>query len=310
LRVKIEVQTINHNEYLEQFEAHLIGSALAPATVVNYVADLRTFLRWSERAKGADRSPLDLDEADVQGYCSYLQEAKCQVPATINRRLQALRKFFDFAIAQGWTLTNPASDVPLLSEVVSGRTRSLTAADVVRLLAAVRRSRSNRVERDWAIMQVLLEGGVKLSELTELRLTDLRLDRNPPCLVVPDTPAQSERMIPLDGQVCDALHTYLLSRQAAPGVDRLFVNRDGKELSTRSVQRLLRRYAKAAGLDTLCVTTQSLRYVYARKALTDNGDLKAVARLLGHRHLATTIRYLRPCLPQGPRSDTGCQEPS
>lgn len=304
------MQTINHNEFLQQFEAHLVDSALAPATVVNYVADLRTVLRWSERAKGAEQSPFDLDEVDVQGYCSFLQETRSQVPATINRRLQALRKFFDFAIVQGWTHTNPAADVPLLSEVVSDRTRSLTPGDVARLLAAVQRSHSSRVERDWAIMQVLLEGGVKLSELTELRLTDLYLDRNPPCLIVADTPAQSERMIPLDSEVSDALRTYLLNRQAAPGVDRLFVNRDGREISTRSVQRLLRRYAKAAGLDTLCVTTQSLRYVYARKALTDNGDLKAVARLLGHRHLATTIRYLRPCLPQGQRPDSDCQEQS
>ena len=80
-------------------------------------------------------------------------------------------------------------------------------------------------------------------------------------------------------------------RRAAPGVRHVCVNRDGKPLSTRSIQRLLRRYAKAAGLDGL--TTQALRYTYARKVYDKSGDVRTVARRLGHRHLATTIRYLR-----------------
>ena len=81
-------------------------------------------------------------------------------------------------------------------------------------------------------------------------------------------------------------------RKAAQGVDYFCVNRDGNALSTRSVQRLLRHYAHAAELDGL--TTQSLRFVYATRIYESSGDLKLVARYLGHRHLATTIRYLRP----------------
>jgi len=79
-------------------------------------------------------------------------------------------------------------------------------------------------------------------------------------------------------------------------VDHFCLNRDGNPLSTRSVQRLLHRYAEAAGLDGL--TTQALRYVYARKVYENTGDLRVVAQHLGHRHLATTIRYLRPTLDE------------
>jgi integrase/recombinase XerC len=125
-----------------------------------------------------------------------------------------------------------------------------------------------------------------------LRLVDVYLDADPPCFEVCSTPGEPGRTVPLEPEVCEALHAYLPTRRATPGVDRLFVNRDGNPLSTRSVQRLLRHYAQEAGLDNL--TTQALRYVYARKAYERSGDLRAVARLLGHRHLATTIRYLRP----------------
>ena len=227
--------------------------------MVNYVADLRAFLRWSERTKGVDCSPFVLNEADIQTYCSYLQETKNHVPATVNRRLQAQRKFYDYAIEQGWTEANPASEVQLLSEVVSGRTRSLTSADVAGLLAAVRCGPPRRVARDWAVFQVLLEAGLKLTELTQLRLEDVHLGANPPYLAVRSAPGEPGRTIPLEVEACDALRIYLPTRRAAEGVDRLFVNRDGNPLSTRSVQRLLHHYARAAGLDAL--TTQALRYL-------------------------------------------------
>jgi site-specific recombinase XerD len=266
--------------------------------VVNYLADLRALLRWCELTRGAgsstDLAPFDLDASDIQQYCSFLGETKNHVPATINRRIQAMRKFYDFAIAKGWTATNPASEVQLLGEAVSQRTRRLTPDDISHLLAAVRNGHPRWVPRDSAIIQVLLETGLKLGELTDVRLADIHLDADPPHLDINSTPGEPGRIVPLEPGVCAALRAYLPTRQAAPGVDRLFVNRDGKSLSTRSVQRLLRRYAREAGLDNL--TTQALRYVYAKKAFEDCGDVSTVARLLGHRHLATTIRYLQPSL--------------
>jgi site-specific recombinase XerD len=263
------VVRIDSNGLLEQFEAHLTGSALAPATVANYLADLRAFLRWCEKTLGSACSPLYRDKADIEQFCTYLRENKGQASSTINRRIQALRKFYSLATAEGWMEDNPAEQVSLLREAISERSRSLTPEDVSRLLATVRQSSSRRASRDWVVVQLLLKAGLKLGELTELELGD----------------------IPLETETCRALSDYLGKRQAAAGVRHVCVNRDGKPLSTRSIQRLLRRYAKAAGLDGL--TTQALRYTYARKVYDKSGDVKTVARRLGHRHLATTIRYLR-----------------
>jgi site-specific recombinase XerC len=131
--------------------------------------------------------------------------------------------------------------------------------------------------------------------LTDLRVDDVRLEDKRPCLEVRGTSGELDRDVPLDDQVCDALQAYLSVRQAAPEEDALFVNRDGNPLSTRSVQRLLHRYAQVAGLDGL--TTQALRYYYATSIYEQSGDLQIVADMLGHRHLATTVRYLRPSMP-------------
>jgi integrase/recombinase XerC len=284
--------TINSNGLLEQFEAYLTSSALAPATIVNYLADLRAFLRWSEKTQDTDSSPLCLDTSDIQDFCTYLQESKGQAPATINRRLQTLRKFYGMAVEREWAEANPAENASLLNECVSERSRSLTQDDVDRLLTAIRSGRSRQVPRDLAVIQLLLGAGLKLGELTELRLADVHLDTAQPYLEVRDASGNANRTILLEDNVCEALQDYLPTRRAAPDVEHFCVNRDGNPLSTRSVQRLLRHYAQAAGLDGL--TTQALRYMYARRLYENSGDLQLVARYLGHRHLATTIRYLRP----------------
>jgi integrase/recombinase XerC len=237
-------------------------------------------------------SPLDLETQGIQAYCSFLQKTKSHAPATVNRRIQALRKFYDFAVQKGWTLANPAEGVSLLDEAASPRSRHLTTEDVSRLLAAVRQGGPRWVDRDWAIVQTLLGAGLKLGELTQLEVTDVHLEAEHPYLEVCGIAGERARTIPLSGDVDDALRSYLSSRRTVPGVDALFLNRDGNPLSTRSVQRLLHRYAREAGLDGL--TTQALRYVYATEIYESSGDLKAVADLLGHRHLATTVRYLRP----------------
>jgi site-specific recombinase XerD len=287
------VGTINSNGLLERFEAHLAGSALAPATVTNYLADLRAFLRWNASANGAECSPLSCDVQGIRTYCLYLQQAKSNAASTVNRRLQALRKFFDFAVAQGWAGANPADDVPLLVDVSPQRPQHRTGSDVERVLTVMRGCSQGWSPRDRAIIEAMLGAGLKLGELIELRETDVHLWARPPYLSIGGLNGDGPgRIVPLDAEAHQALLAYLPLRQPAGDVDRFFVNQDGRPLSTRSVQRLLHDCAVATGLDSL--TAQDLRYIYARTVLQRHGDVKEVARLLGHRHLATTIRYLRP----------------
>jgi len=282
----------NDDKLVKLFEERLTDAALAPVTIINYLADLRAFLRWGKTAKGADCSPFCLDAQDIGAYCAYLQ-AKGHAGATVNRRLQALRKFYDLAVKQGWAAANPAEPVPLLPDVSSQRNQNRSTPEVERLLAAVHRSQQEWPARDRAVVQAMIGAGLKLGELIRLKAVDVRLDGAQPHLVIGgNSGKQPGRIIPLEGDVCEAMRAYLPTRKAAPGVDRFFVNQDGRPLSTRTIQRLLHSCAEAAGLGSL--TAQDLRYAYARTAYDQCGDIKEIARLLGHRHLATTIRYLRP----------------
>jgi site-specific recombinase XerD len=100
----------------------------------------------------------------------------------------------------------------------------------------------------------------------------------------------NQRRLPLSPSACAALQDYLQARPASDGTDNLFLSQGGGCISRRTVQRLVNVYAKAAGLED--VSAHVLRHTFALSTLQDTEDLALVARLLGHRCLETTAKYL------------------
>ena len=270
---------------LRHFEEYLVRSALSPTTVVNYLADLRAFTRWFAERHGEGVSLTLLTSEDVRAYRRYLLDEEKRAPSTINRRLQAVRKFCSFAVKVGLMEDNPAAEVRL-REVRPTAPRSLGPDEVERLLEAVRGKRPSLVKRDYAIIRLLLATGIKVGELVDLRLSDIRLGEDGGELTV----GSDRRCIPLDAATCAALRDYLRVRPASPGDGNLFLSQEGRPISRRTVQRLVSAYAAEAGLKG--VSPRVLRHTCAKSMLEETGDLATVARLLGHRSLKTTARYL------------------
>ena len=269
---------------LIRFREYLQASALAPRTVANYLADVRTFIRWYAAANGG-AALSDLTAEDIEEYCRYMGNDEGWGPSTVNRRLQAVRKFCSFAVKVGLMEDNPAAEVRL-REVRPTAPRSLGPDEVERLLEAVRGKRPNLVKRDYAIIRLLLATGIKVGELVDLRLSDIRLGEDGGELTV----GSDRRCIPLDAATCAALRDYLRVRPASPGDGNLFLSQEGRPISRRTVQRLVSAYAAEAGLKG--VSPRVLRHTCAKSMLEETGDLATVARLLGHRSLETTARYL------------------
>lgn len=289
-------------ELLTQFEEYLTRLALASSTIVNYLTDLRAFARWHVEAKGSAVSLLELTPEDIREYRRHMQTCENWSPATINRRLQAIRKFYHFTTEKGLTENNPASEVRLIPTSRPNPPRILAPDEVARLLEAVQGGRPSLVKRDYAILQLLLQTGIKLGELTELRLSDVQLWGNGEgLLLVGEGDGHGGRQIPLNSVACAALQEYLEVRPSSAVSDKLFLSQDGNRISKRTVQRLVSLYAEAAGLED--VSTYVLRHTFAVSTLADTGDVSLVARLLGHRCRETTAKYLPAC-EQYPTSDT------
>lgn len=286
-------------DLLAAFKRHLTDQALAPTTIVNYLADVRAFASWYARENGTLRAPLSLDIGHIRDYRDYLQTVEGRASSTINRRLQALRKFCRFARQAGWLDSNPAAQVGLLPESNALPPRTLSLAEAERLLEAVQArgerpskrgggARARRIKRDRAILQLLLRAGLKVKELVALRLSDVQLGSQGGSLVVRGRDGHAPRRVPLDAATCQTLRQYLSACPSIPDGGHLFLSQKGTPISPRSVQRLVSGCARAAGLEG--ISAHTLRHTCAMALVEKTGDLVTAAQILG-RQPETMAKY-------------------
>jgi site-specific recombinase XerD len=286
-------QFMDADGLLAQFEEHIVALGMAPATIANYTADLQNFAGWCQDSLAGGASLLEASARHIRRYCHYLQR-QGRSTSTVNRRLQAVRKFYDFAAQAGLCSHNPARDVERASDRSSVSPRVLDPEEVNRLLRAASggadgNSSGSLSRRDRAILLILLDTGIKVRELVDLCTEDVDLEVGRGYLWIGEDLESGGRGLVLGSEACAALRGYLRVRAAAPDVDALFVSRQGQPLSVRTVQRLVSSYARVAGLDG--VSAQALRYTFAHDALVER-DVAEVARLLGLRDTAGVQRYI------------------
>lgn len=274
---------------LTLFQEYLVRRGMSPATVKNYLADLQVFVRWYGAQVGSGSSLLDFAAADLRAYRAEMS-SNGLATSTINRRLQALRKFGQFAVESGLRAYNPARDVARLRPGQLSPPRVLSNAEADDLLEAVlAEAKPSQVQRDYAIVLTLLSCGIRLRELVDLRLEDVELGVDEGYLMLGSSAADGGRVIPFGAATAAALMAYLRVRPNVPGADHLFLSREGRPISPRTVQRLVACYAQAAGLTN--VSAQTLRTTFAHAMFKGIGNLETVAKLMGHRSTATTARY-------------------
>lgn len=279
----------NDATLLGAFQNHLERAAFAPTTIRNYNADVRGFVRWLHLQKSGSTSGA-LTAQDFETYRSYLIDGTDQSAATVNRRLQALRVFGRFLYAEGLTPDNPARTLQLVSppqeDIVP---RMLDPDEIAQLVVAVRAGASRRLmQRDYAIIELMLQAGLRVNEVAQLNLHDIVPTSNGLRLVIQGTAEHHFRQVPLNETLARALREYLHVRPALPDVEAVFVSQQGKPLSTRSIQRLVEAYAAAAQLED--VNAYSLRHTCARKLL-DEYSPEQVAKWLGHKNVESLSKY-------------------
>lgn len=274
---------------IQEFQGHLIRVELAPATVRNYVADVRGFVRFLHLAHNGS-TPTVPQRRDFVRYREHLIQASDQSPATINRRQQSLRVFGRFLVEKGYADENPARDLVLIADGhAETAPRVLDDDEIAQLIIAVRAgARRSLMRRDYAIIELLLQAGLRVNEVAMLTREDLVLTPNGMRLVVRGTAEHHFRQVPLNETLARALREYLSVRPGLPDVNTLFVSQQGKPLSTRSIQRLVEEYARSAQLDAVCAN--SLRHTCAKKLLSENAP-DAVAKWLGHKSVESLNKY-------------------
>lgn len=272
------------------FEEYLEQHHLAPATIRNYLADVRGFVRWMEASPNGT-SGRKLQAADLNRYRAYLVERSGQSAATVNRRLQSLRLLGRCVQEKGKSRDNPAQAIRLVQNGHGEEsTRILDEREVAALVVALRAgARRSLMPRDYAIVELMLQAGLRVNEVAGLKKSDIVPTAYGLRLLVRGSSEQQVRQVPLNETLAHALREYIEVRPAAPEVEQLFVSQQGKPLSTRSIQRLIEAYGEAAQLEDVCAN--SLRHTCAKKMLEEKNPPEMVAQWLGYKNVDSLNRY-------------------
>ncbi len=262
---------------------------LSTLTVRGYRSDLGRFTAWYEG------HPLEkLTASDLAHFRQYLSRERAMKPASVNRKLEALRRFCRWAHKSGKLRTNAALDLKLARAARGTRPKGLLATEVQGLLRAAGQSRRTLARRNYAVVQLLLQAGLRVSEAAALRIGDLEIRERQGKAHIRGK-GNKERYVPLNATARRALQAYLKEREEAGTQDPVFLSDTGAALSVRSIQSLISELARRAHLTRIVVSAHTLRHTFALGYLKQNpGKLVELATLLGHESLDTTALYALP----------------
>jgi len=292
--------------YHETIKAH------SRKTVDEYFLDLRNFLRYMKQSRYQELRDIPLDEisildvdidfirsitlTDIYAYLTYLSRDRAQQPnsdktdfglspATRARKIATLRSFFNYLTLKVHLLDeNPIKelDSPKLKKSLP---KYLTLDESVGLLENVDGANS---ERDYCILTLFLNCGLRISELIGLNLNDIQGD----ALRVLGK-GNKTRIVYLNDACKDALSRYLAVRRPISGRDAnaLFLSTRNQRISRSNVHALVKKHLSHAGLDSSEYSSHKLRHTAATLMLQNGVDVKAVQEVLGHEHLNTTEIY-------------------
>lgn len=254
-------------------------------TQQSYQRDLNKMMKFLEE-KGIDRTE-QIDESVLKSYILFLHENKFS-NATISRHIAAMKGCFQYMAKEGIIPENYAGN--LKAPKIEKRTPEiLNMEEVVKLLEEPKGNNPKEL-RDKAMLELLYATGIRVSELITLSLTQLNMQMN--YIVCRD--GNRDRIIPFGIKAREALLNYLeFSRKVMidnPESEILFVNCSGHSMSRQGFWKLIKHYAKKAGIVTE-ITPHTLRHSFAAHLVENGADLKSVQEMLGHSDISTTQIY-------------------
>lgn len=275
------------HEKIGTFETYLKGErALSSLTIRNYINDLAPLHQFM-----SDNQILKFDELSKNNLREYLSLllTKGYVRTSVARKLSVLRIFLKWAKTVGEIKSNPLPKYGSM-KTESRLPKFLSYNETNKLLNAPKKSNVFGI-RDKAILEILYSGGLRVSELTNLNISNIRLNSGEIKVI---GKGRKERMVLIGSTSQIALKHYLdYSRpilNKSQDTNALFLNKYGGRLTQRSVQQKVRNYSISSSI-TGDIHPHTLRHSFATHLLEGGADLRVVQELLGHSNPSTTQIY-------------------
>lgn len=256
-------------------------------TVVSYRRDLVKFNKFMETQGVTDI--LKVNPTNLNSYMIYMEKEKFAT-STISRNVATLKAYFGYLCRAGHIGIDPT--LQLKAPKIEKKMPEILTPKEVDLLLSQPSMKTNKGIRDRAMLELLYATGIRVSELISLKLSDVNLGAS----YIHCQDVNRERIIPFGHMAKNVLKVYI--REARPAmVDSeeekiLFTNCNGTPMSRQGFWKLLKKYAKNAGIQT-DITPHTLRHSFAAHLVANGADLRSVQEMLGHSDISTTQIYAR-----------------
>jgi len=269
---------------IEAFLRSLQGQNYSALTVRAYGDDLRQFLAWVEGVRVDFDNPKRMSRVDVEGFMAFLAGQKLSGMSRA-RKLAAIRKFFTFLEVNKVIGTNPALTV------IGARREENEPNILYKEQYKALLYEATEDTRDYAIIMTFLQTGIRLSELTHLKVEDVDFENR--LLTVRQGKGKKDRQIPLVDDEVKALRNYIRYRATELVLDDdiLFLAKNGTSLNVSSVKAIVAKYVKKAGIRKR-VSVHTLRHTFGAHKADKHMSLATLQALMGHKKKETTLKYI------------------
>lgn len=274
--------------YIEGFIKYLTDiKKSSKNTILSYERDLRKFFSYLESVH--IQSIEKVNHTNLNSYVLYMEKENF-APSTVSRNIATLKAYFNFLFKQNRISQDPAQllKAPKIEKKIPG----ILTVDQVTLLLSQPSGSSNKEIRDKAMLELLYATGIRVSELISLTVDDLNLTSG----YIRVHEGGRERIIPFGTAARQALKNYLDNARegmiASEDEKSLFTNCNGQPMSRQGFWKVLKQYAKRAGIEE-DITPHTLRHSFAAHLVENGADLHAVQEMLGHSDVSTTQMYAK-----------------
>lgn len=315
---EIAMTTSTPHELLNKWLQDLQSNDHAPGTIRRYKSAIESFLSWYEQEEPRPFTLALLTPMALVGYRNFLQRTQARATSTVNGHVSALRAWCAWLTEQRHLEINPAKRIKLVGRQEASSREGLSDTQVNALLRQIQSSSRDAV-RNYAIVQLLLQTGMRLDECSHLTLSDIEFGERSGRVTIRHGKGNKARTVPLNASVRQALAGYLASRFGCdPSIKAvaaawprskvnakpipLWCSQKGGRLTTSAMRQMLDivvRDAAARGLVPATASAHTLRHTFAHNYLAEYpGDVVGLATLLGHTSLDTTRIYSQPSVEQ------------
>ena len=269
-------------ESIELFKQSLEGNNYSRESIKAYLSDLAQFVEWLKSRRVDWDIPYRIARIDIVEFINHLATKKASA-VTRKRKLAAIRGFLKFCKDNQIIYGNPADTIegPIREE----RDPAILLKTEYKALLQV----AGGNPRDFAIVMLFLQSGLRVSELVNLKIQDVDFTSRE--ITIRQGKGRKDRVVPLVKQAEAAVKSYLKVRDAQPEYDEVFIARNGTSMDQRTVRYRIHKYYKEAGIKKKA-SVHTLRHTFSTHQIHNGLKINQLKEVLGHRRMETTYKYV------------------